>query len=152
MSEGDVVHREVLIHASAETVFAFLTDAARLLEWMGVEAKLECVPGGLFRVSPNGRDVIRGEFLEVVPCSKVVFTRGYEQPAGRPPPGSTIVEITLEPRPDGTLLRLRHSRLSDAAREGHAGGWAHYLARLQIACEGGDAGPDPLARPDLVHG
>lgn len=28
MSEGDVVHREVLIHASAETVFAFLTDAA----------------------------------------------------------------------------------------------------------------------------
>lgn len=150
---GIDVSREILIRASPETIFRFLTDATELLKWIGLNATLVPKPGGIFRLSPNGRDVIRGEFLEVVPYSKVVFTWGYEDPGeDRPPAGSTTVEITLEPREDGTLVRLRHAGLMGKTRDRHATGWPHYLARLEIVSTGGDPGVDPLAKPDIVHG
>ncbi|MGH8680802.1 MAG: SRPBCC family protein [Burkholderiales bacterium] len=150
---GPEVYREIVIRARPETIFGFLTEASQLLKWMGVEATLTPVPGGTFRLSPNGRDVIRGEFVEVVPYTKVVFTWGYERPGeGRPPPGSTTVEITLEAREDGTLVRLRHGGLAGATRARHAAGWLHYLSRLEVACRGGDPGPDSLAAPGIVHG
>lgn len=147
------VYREILIRARPETVFRLLTDSTELLKWMGVSASLVPKPGGAFRVSPNGRDVIVGEYIEVVPYSRIAFTWGYENPGeGRPPAGSTSVEITLEEREGDTLLRLRHSGLIGETRERHAAGWAHYLARLEIASLGRDPGEDPLAKPDVVHG
>ncbi len=150
---GVDVNREIFIQASPETVFRFLTDAKEILKWIGVRAELEARPGGIFRVSPNGRDLIRGEFVEVIPYTKVTFTWGYEN-AGedRPSAGSTTVEITLEARDEGTLLRLRHVGLEGASRERHAAGWPHYLSRLRVASLGGDPGEDPLAKPDIVHG
>ncbi len=150
---GGEVNREIFIRASPEAVFRFLTDAGELLKWIGVSASLEPKPGGVFRVSPNGRDVIRGEFIEVIPYTRVTFTWGYENPGeDRPPAGSTTVEITLEAREGGTLLRLRHIGLEGASRERHAAGWPHYLSRLQVASTGGEPGEDPLAKPDVVHG
>lgn len=146
------VYRELYIAASPETVFTFLTEPAKLLRWIGVEASLDPVPGGAFRISPNGRDVIRGTFLQVVPHRKVVFTWGYENPAGRPPPDSTTVTIILEPKGQGTLLRLWHTGLTGEAIERHAQGWQHYLSRLEIAARGEDPGSDPLAVADIVHG
>lgn len=59
------------------------------------------------------------------------------------PPGSTRVEVTLEPEGDGTLVRLRHFDLPEQAREMHGQGWELYLGRLGIAAAGGDPGPDP---------
>ncbi len=150
---GVAVNREIFIQARPETIFRLLTDAKELLKWIGVSADLEPIPGGVFRVSPNGRDVIRGEFIEVIPYTKVTFTWGYEN-AGpdRPRPGSTTVEIVLEERHDGTLLRLRHVGLEGGSRERHAAGWPLYLSRLRVAALGEDPGEDPLARPDIVHG
>lgn len=146
------VYRELYIAARPETVFAFLTERAKLLRWIGIDASLEAVPGGKFEFTPNGRDLIRGTFVEIVPHSKVVFTFGYENPAGRPPPGSTTVTILLEPKGEGTLLRLWHTGLTGEAVERHARGWQHYLARLEVAARGGDPGADPLASSDIVHG
>ena len=45
--------------------------------------------------------------------------------------GRAWVEIDLIEQPDGTLLRLTHTGLPNAAEfSGHAEGWADYLGRL----------------------
>ena len=91
-------------------------------------------------------DIAKGEYVEVTPFSRVVFTWGWESEGNPVPPGSSTVEITLVPDGEGTLVRLRHSGLpTDHAREQHSQGWAHYLNRLTFAAEGRDPGPDPLA-------
>ncbi len=60
------------------------------------------------------------------------------------PPGSSLVEIDLIDRDGGTLLRMTHSGLPDAAQcAGHDKGWAHYLGRLAEAAAGRDPGADP---------
>jgi uncharacterized protein YndB with AHSA1/START domain len=72
----------------------------------------------------------------------VVFTWGWPGEHSPLPPGSSTVEITLIPDGDGTLLRLRHLGLPADQLPLHDRGWEHYLARLIVAGEGGDPGPD----------
>jgi uncharacterized protein YndB with AHSA1/START domain len=62
---------------------------------MGIRAERDPREGGIFRVDPNGRDVIRGTYLQVVPPFRVVFTWGWEEKGRRVPAGSTRVEIEL---------------------------------------------------------
>lgn len=141
-TEATIIEREVRIEARPEIVFAYLTDAEKMIEWEGVEATLDPRPGGVYRCNMNGNDIMLGEFVEAVPHSRVVFTVGWEGEGHPIPPGSTTVEITLTPDGDGTLLRLVHRDLSADAVEGHAEGWTHYLARLVIVAAGGDPGRD----------
>jgi uncharacterized protein YndB with AHSA1/START domain len=148
-----VVVKEIDIDAPPEVVFGYLTDAAKMVRWLGLTAELDPRPGGIFRVDPNGHDVLRGAFVEVVPYSRVVFTWGYEDPAHRVPAGSTLVTIELSPQGSGTHLRLVHTELPEGpARDGHEQGWTHYLGRLRIVAPGGDAGADPLADSTARHG
>lgn len=144
--------KEIYIDAPPQVVFAFLTDPVKMVRWMGIQAELNPKPGGIYRVDPNGRDVIRGTFLEVVPNSRIVFTWGWEEVGHRVPAGSTVVEIHLESRDKGTWVRLTHRELPPEARENHELGWIHYLARLKMINEGREPGPDPFADPNARHG
>ncbi len=137
------IEREIRIRARPETVFAFFTDPARMAKWKGVRATLEPYPGGVYRVEISGRDVVRGQYVEVEPPRRVVFTWGWEGTDQAVPPGSSTVEITLVPDGDHTIVRLTHRDLPVEARGLHAQGWDHYLSRLVVAAEGGDPGPDP---------
>ena len=148
----DEIVRTTRIHARLETVFAFLTEADKMTRWIGRAVELDPRAGGIFRVNVNGRDIIRGEFVEVRPPRRVVFTWGWEGEGRQVRPGSTTVEITLEPDGEDTLLRLCHRGLTGEDREKHVLGWAHYTPRLQVAAEGGDPGPDPLGTLETVHG
>ena len=74
--QADAVECEVRIAARPETVFSFFTDPDRMIQWKGIEATLDARPGGVYRVNINGRDVARGEYLEVTPHSRIVFTWG----------------------------------------------------------------------------
>ena len=58
---------------------------------MGVSAVLDARPGGVFQLDPNHRDVIYGEFVEVVPFRRVVFTWGWKEPNHPMPAGSSRV-------------------------------------------------------------
>lgn len=130
------------IRARPETVFAYLTDPARFVRWMGVDAEVDARPGGIYRVSVPQGHVARGQFVEVDPPARVVFTWGWEGHDGVPP-GSTRVEITLEPDGGGTLVRLVHTGLPGPEDVGlHRQGWDRYLDRLVVTAQGGDPGPD----------
>ena len=135
--------REVLIDATPETVFPFLVETDKYLQWEGTEAELDPRPGGIFRVLIAGEYQSAGEFVEVVPNEKVSYTFGWEMEGNPITPGSTLVTITLEPEGTKTRLKLVHSGLPDEqAVIDHGEGWEHYAERLAIVCTGGTVPPD----------
>jgi len=134
--------REIMIDATPETIWPFLTDPARHVEWLGTVAEIDPRPGGVYRVLVGGQHQSAGEYVEVVPMERVVFTFGWDQDGHPIPPGSTTIEISLHPEGGKTRVRLVHRGLPDDAVSDHGNGWAHYLSRLAIAATGGSAGPD----------
>jgi uncharacterized protein YndB with AHSA1/START domain len=150
--DEDVLEREIRIAARPEIVFSFFVDPAKMARWKGLRATLDPRPGGVYRVDINGRDVARGEYLEVTPHNRIVFTWGWEGDGSPLPPGASTVEVSLAPDGDGTIVRLRHLGLPNPPLfELHAAGWDHYLPRLMAACEGRDPGPDPRATLTIQH-
>jgi uncharacterized protein YndB with AHSA1/START domain len=152
VADDEPIVREIYIDATPEETFPYLTEGDKYLLWMGLSAELDPRPGGIFKVDPNGRDVISGRFVAIEPPRRIVFTWGWDEP-GRPvPAGSSTVEIELIPEGRGTLLRLVHRGLAGTQRDRHAAGWLHYLARLKVAAGGVAPEPDPFAVPTHRHG
>jgi uncharacterized protein YndB with AHSA1/START domain len=134
------------ISASPEKVFAYFTDPVRYRLWQGVDAELDPRPGGTFRVAMTGQSqqIVRGEYLEVDPPRRIVFTWGYEGNTGLLP-GKSTVEVTLQPDGDGTVLRIRHRGLpSSAACRFHEWGWELSLDRFMAVVESRDPGANPF--------
>ena len=99
--------------APRELVFKAMTDPALLSRWWGprryrtVVDELDARPGGKWRMRNIGADgdehAFRGEFREVVPSERVVWTFEYV-----PLPGHISVEtMTLTEREGRTLLVVR---------------------------------------------
>jgi uncharacterized protein YndB with AHSA1/START domain len=87
--------------------------------------------------------VAAGEYVEVTPPTRVIFTWGWEGDATLPP-GTSTVEIDLQPDGTGTAVIVRHSGLPDGASAAvHEEGWRFFTERLAIAASGGDPGPMP---------
>jgi uncharacterized protein YndB with AHSA1/START domain len=145
MSVGDVrvVEREIRIAARPDVIFGYFTDPVKMRRWKGTTAQLDPRPGGIYRVNVTGREVTRGEYVEIVPHSRIVFTWGWEGEGSPVPPGTTTVEVTFVPDGDETIVRLVHRDIPSAAADGFGEGWDHFLPRLAVAATGADAGPDP---------
>ena len=141
--EEEVVERDLYIAARPEIVFSFFTEPEKLVRWLGIRATLDAQPGGICRIHINEREVVGGQYLEVMPYSRIVFTWGVED--SPMPLGATTVEITLRPEAEGTRLSLRHRGIPVEQRAFQGAGWDHLLARLVIVVEGGDPGSDPWA-------
>ncbi|WP_328923805.1 SRPBCC domain-containing protein [Streptomyces sp. NBC_00190] len=139
----DVVTLERHIAARPETVFSFFIERDKWLAWMGKDGEFTFEPGGAYRTNVSGDNVAAGHFIEIDPPKRIVFTWGWAEGGVPVPPGSSTVEIVLEPVDEGTLLRLTHRGLpSPEACTAHAEGWTHYIRRLVTWAEGGDPGPD----------
>jgi len=139
------LEREIVIDATPETVFGYLTSADKHVEWNGTEVEIDPRPGGVYRVLAGGRHRAAGEYVEVVKNEKVVFTFGWDEPGHPIPPGSTQVEISLIAEGDKTRVRLVHRGLPEDAVADHTRGWDYYLARLATVAGGGDPGSDRAA-------
>lgn len=142
MTESFVLQRETHIAAPRASVFAFLTDPEKIVQWMGTAATTEVHPDGLYLLKGVGSATARGAFREVVPVHRLAYSFGWEGNE-EVPPGSSLIEIDLVEQDGGTLLRMTHSGLPSAEQcAGHNKGWAHYLDRLTKAAAGQDPGPD----------
>jgi uncharacterized protein YndB with AHSA1/START domain len=131
-----ILTREVFIAAAPEIVFGFLTDPRLMAKWFGLSHELEPRPGGVFRVEVSRGNIARGRYVEVKPPSRVAFTWGWEtadSDLAMLPPGASLVEIELEAKEGGCLLRLRHSRLPADALPIHRERWSLYLDRIPSA-------------------
>lgn len=114
------------IRASPDTVWRALVDAERRKDWWGY-LELDPVAGGRFTerwTGPEGEPVVTsGTVLELVPDRRLRL-RWSDQDW----PVTTEVDITLTPRDEGTLVRIRHSGwnlLPDghALADEHRAGW-----------------------------
>jgi uncharacterized protein YndB with AHSA1/START domain len=143
----EAVELRIRLSAVPEEVFPFLTESERYARWQGVRAELDPRPGGGYRVWMDPDTVAVGEYVEVEPHRRVVFTWGWEGDSAVPP-GSTRVEIDLEPDGEGTILTLRHSGFPslDTART-HEEGWAFFGGRLATVVSGAYPGPMPRRMP-----
>ena len=132
------VRQEIYIEASPETVFALLTEATAIKKWQAEIVDADPVPGGVFRLAEPGGMQIEGHYVEVVPYSKVVFTWGGVAGVA---PGQSTVEFLLEPRDNGTLVRLRHYNLPASSFDAHDREWALGRSpKLKAVAEGRDPG------------
>ena len=134
----NVVEQTIRISARPETVWKYWTDPQRMCDWWGVAAELDPRVGGVCRVDMGGGPVMSGEYVELVPHERLVFSFGWEPTGGVTviAPGGSRVEVTLIEDAGDTIMTLRHSGLPDAAAEHHASGWSHFLPILAAAVEG----------------
>jgi uncharacterized protein YndB with AHSA1/START domain len=133
----NVVEQTVRINARPETVWKYWTDPQWMCAWWGVAAELEPRPGGVCRVEMGSGPVMVGEYLELVPYERLVFSFGWAPTDGVPAiaPGGSLVEVTLIEDAGDTILTLRHTGIPDAVAELHASGWTHFLPILVAVAE-----------------
>ena len=117
MTGDSVVEVSVHVAAQPETVFGYFTDPARYVQWMGSGATLEPVPGGSYRVFMRAGIEAVGEFVEIDPPRRLVFTWGWTHDRAVPP-GTTRVVITLHPENGGTRVSPTTGSASTTARAG----------------------------------
>jgi uncharacterized protein YndB with AHSA1/START domain len=137
-TSADPIIREIDIAADMDTVFGFFVEEDKLSRWLAAQATLDPRPGGVCHQVHEGERRqgpfhMRGEFLEVDPPTRVVFSWGFSEPEIGVAPGSSTVEVTLSPVATGTRVRLVHRGLPPAALGDHSGGWAVMLDRLANA-------------------
>jgi uncharacterized protein YndB with AHSA1/START domain len=125
------------IKASPATLFRAWTNEEALSRWFTpggsrlVKAELDVRIGGRFfikSIGANGEDNgVGGEYLEVVPDRKLVFSWAWQSTPAR------VSQVTLTFKPDGneTILTLLHEKFFDeTALAGHTRGWNETLDRL----------------------
>ncbi len=81
---------------------------------MAVEATLDPRPDGLIWWRHANDDSCRGQYVELVPHRRVVFTFGWERVDVGIPPGSTTVEIDLHEADGVTTMRWIETARSPA--------------------------------------
>ena len=128
----DPVTASVRIAAPPEVVFPYFIDSGLAVKWIADAAFLDARPGGTFSLDVRGNPA-RGEYVEVDPPRRVVFTWGIEG-RGDFPPGSSTVEVVLQAEgADGevTVVTLTHRGLpTEDHRRSHQGGWTEFLGIL----------------------
>jgi uncharacterized protein YndB with AHSA1/START domain len=132
------VEQTLRISARPETVWQYWTDPQRMCDWWGAVAELDPRAGGTCRVEMGGGPTMVGEYVELIPHERIVFTFGWEPTDGAPDiaPCSTRVEVTLTADAGDTIMTLRHTGLPAAFAEEHRAGWGHFLPNLVTAVEG----------------
>ena len=116
---------EKLIQKSPAEVFQAIGEG-RLFLNCGASSealKIDFKVGGLYALEFRAFDITnRGEFLEIVPNKKVVFT--WCQNTKLNPTPDTVVTVDLKEQGSQTLLTLTHSGFTDQERlSDHTGGW-----------------------------
>jgi uncharacterized protein YndB with AHSA1/START domain len=132
----DSVTREIVIDASAERVWAIVTEAQHLAGWFSDEAEIDLRPGGAMLLTWHGHGSYRGRVETVEEPRTFAFRWLRREDAD----GSTLVVMTLTPEGESTRLKVVESGFADLPwpeqeRARHAGenhvGWGVELDELR---------------------
>jgi uncharacterized protein YndB with AHSA1/START domain len=130
-----------VIKAPRDRVYAAWTDPAQLRQWFGPdnvrtrELVADIRVGGKYRwdiISPEEEQMaVSGEYLELVPGKKVVFTWQWEDDENWENQVS-VVTVELSDRGENTELTLTHEKLpNEQSRDNHNEGWTKVINRLE---------------------
>ncbi|WP_420642324.1 SRPBCC domain-containing protein [Candidatus Leptofilum sp.] len=137
MSETTELTFNVELAAPPTAVYYALTNGAALREWLATNSQVATQVGGRIYLWWQQGYWATGEFLELVPEKKVVYSW-----QGRLETAVTKVTFSLQPGDGGTHLSLTHEDIpagEDAAemRQGLKDGWDAGLANLKSVLETG---------------
>lgn len=129
-----------MLDAPRERVFRALSEPTALARWWGPagfttpEIALDVRVGGSYRfgMQPPDGDLfhLAGEFVEIEPPSRLVYTFRWEEPD--PDDRETSVELSLDEVGDATALTLRQGEFATEARlELHRNGWTDGFTKLR---------------------
>ncbi|MFJ4223743.1 SRPBCC domain-containing protein [Microbacterium sp. NPDC089695] len=144
-AEAFIVRRSIRISASVEKVWRAVTEPAHVSRWFG-RLELDGMGVGASGVMDFGPDdVVPIRVESVDEPRRIVYRWSNDDALGRRPAAldeqtSTLVEFTLAPVDDGTLLTVVESgfdRTSDpvANMEYHRTGWDAELDKLVALVE-----------------
>ncbi|WP_299860300.1 SRPBCC domain-containing protein [uncultured Hoeflea sp.] len=134
------IEKSLILNASPETVWAYLTDKDKLGAWF-YAAKVDLEPGQDYVLvdNPEAGSTDRkcwGTVLEMTPCTHLKYTFTINPLNG----SLTTVTWKLEPVRGGTKLSLVHEGIEAAAGEAAMGllfgldsGWDRHLANLRAS-------------------
>jgi uncharacterized protein YndB with AHSA1/START domain len=139
-----ILWMEQTFSATREKVFAAWTHPEVLRrwwaagpEWTSPWVEVDLRVGGSYRLgmtAPGSADthVVAGEYLEVDPPERLVYTWRWESPGA--PGGDAVTLVTVafhDAGAAGTTVVLTHSGFPDAAsHDRHGAGWRACLANL----------------------
>ncbi|MGB8315320.1 MAG: SRPBCC domain-containing protein [Aestuariivirga sp.] len=136
MTETHSLKVSAIIKAPRPVVYAAWTTAETLRKWFAPgdrkpdPAILDVRPGGKYRIIMVGQEdspAAVGEYREVVPGEKLVFTWGWDGDPSQP----TLVTVTFKDVKDGTEVTLLHERFTTAETcEHHRMGWQAIMDKL----------------------
>jgi uncharacterized protein YndB with AHSA1/START domain len=139
-SNGLMLELTRILPAPRPEVWSAMTDSERLAAWWGPKGftapSIDFEPrvGGRYRIAmqPPEGDLfyLHGEFHEVDPPSRLVYTFVWEPPA--PDDRETLVTLALEDRGEQTAVSLQHGEFTTEERlELHQGGWTDSFEKLE---------------------
>lgn len=126
-----------LVAAPVDVVWALVSTADGLREWMAVDAELDLRVGGMIRWEHDNGWVVAGTVREVTPMRRLIFTYGWERGGFPVPLDSSVVTIELTARGSATELSVRHEGLTPEMADRHAGGWRLFTELLVEQAERG---------------
>lgn len=122
----NTVEVEIEIDAPAEVIFDYFVVPEKLERWLGPSEGLDPRPGGRFAATLSDDDRASGSYLDIDRPKRLSFSWGWEG-SETVPPGSSVVEVTLEETGSTTVVRVSHRGLPDDQPSSHLDGWLHYL-------------------------
>lgn len=138
---------ERVFNAPARAVFEAWTSPEMLRRWYppGAEwdtpvAEVDLRVGGRLRIvmrSPDGEEASgSGEYREITPPSRLVFTWTWDRPDIAE--GTQLIEVDFTELPDGTTSVVMTNRglADEQARESHRDGWEESFDNLDRALAG----------------
>jgi uncharacterized protein YndB with AHSA1/START domain len=136
-----------LLDTAPEKLFRCWTDPALLKQWFAPkpyttpQAEMDVRPGGASNIamrSPDGHDIpCPGQYLEIVPDRKIVFTDAFTGDWS-PKDGAPFMVATIEFAPEGSKTRytatVRHWSEADKKKHEEMGfhqGWGICADQLE---------------------
>jgi uncharacterized protein YndB with AHSA1/START domain len=148
---ADRIEREIKIQAPMERVWEVLTEPVHVGTWFGTgaPAEIDLRPGGVMVLDHGAHGRYPTVIVAVDPPRAFSYRWASAYPdALATEENSTLVEFTLEPFAEGTLLRVVESgfdsllipagREDSAGYESHSEGWSGVVAKLGAHAEGSD--------------
>lgn len=123
--DGDrcAVRFERLYDATAEELWAALTDPERLAGWLAHVSRFELVPAGDVEIDfgDSEEERVSGRIRTLEHERVLEYTWTY------PGESESVVRFEIVPREHGVLLVLDHRQLSWEAAAGYGAGWQAHL-------------------------
>lgn len=121
---------ERLFNASVKNLWAIWTEPAFLYQWFGSDengtvtsVNIDLAVGGKYRIafmdSDGSNHAASGEFIEIIPFAKLLYTWEWESEAGH----ISNVQVEFIEKQEKTLLVFTHFNLSPESMHKYLEGW-----------------------------